>query len=165
LKAIQAKQKFVKEHENELAVYAQELADRGADIKLKQCRADLQRLQKRSDELDILIKKLFEQLALGSITQERFDSLIPTYESEQKTLKEKIGDLQKAVTESDNNLQDIMRFFDLIRKHDDVTELNTEILHKFIDTIDVYQAEGVGKSKTQKIVINFRFIKDNWFIF
>ena len=164
LEGIQTRQKFVREHkESELVAYAQQLADKGADIKLKQYRSELERFQKRCGELDHLLQKLFEQLALGAIPQERFHTLSATYELEQKALKEKVEILKKEVSKSDNNMQDILRFFDLARKHDYVTELTSEVVHKFVDHVVIYQAEGVGKSKTQKIVINFRFIKDSWF--
>jgi hypothetical protein len=163
LDGIQEKQNFVKQHENELAHYAQELASKDTNKKLKQQYADLDRYEKRVIELDILLQKLFEQLALGAIPQERFDALSPTYEIEQKSLKEKVELLKNELSKSDNVIHDIMRFFDLVINHENVTELTAEVLHKFIDHVVVYQAEGVGKSKTQKVVIKFRFIEDNWF--
>jgi hypothetical protein len=165
LESIQEKQRFVKAHAEELALYAQKLADRGADIELKQMRSDLERFRKRCAELDILIQKLFEQVALGAIPQERFVVLSSTYEDEQKTLKEKVGSLEEKVSVRGGDAQNIMRFFELVSKHDEVTELTAEILHEFIDSVVVYQAEGKRKDRTQKVVINFRFIKDNWFIF
>ena len=163
LEDIQEKQRFVKEHENELAVYAQKLADRGSDIELKQIRADLDKSQKRCKELDILIQKLFEQVALGALTQERFATLSQTYEQEQQTLKPKITALEAKLTDRGGDVQNIMRFFDLVRKHEEVTELTAENIHEFIETVVVYQAEGKRLNRTQKVVINFRFIKDNWF--
>ena len=127
-------------------------------------RSDLEKARKRCTELDILIQKLFEQVAFGTIPQERFAILSATYEDEQKTLKSKISDLQEKVSVRGGDMQSIMRFFDLVRKHDDVSELTVEILHEFIDSVMVYRAEGKRKDRTQKVVINFRFIKDNWFI-
>jgi hypothetical protein len=165
LESIQEKQRFVKAHAEELALYAQKLAGRGADIELKYMRSDLDKLRKRCDELDILIQKLFEQVALEAIPQERFETLSSTYEEEQKTLKAKIATLQVNMADRGGETQSITRFFELVRKHDDVTELTAEILHEFIESVVVYQAEGKRKDRTQKVVINFRFIKDNWFIF
>lgn len=165
LDGIQEKQRFVKAHEEELALYAQKLADRGADIELKKMRSDLEKFRKRRDELDILIQKLFEQVALGAIPQERFATLSATYEDEQKTLKSKIAELEENISGRGGDVQNIMRFFELVRKHDEVTELSAAIIHEFIDSVVVYQAEGKRKDRTQKVVINFRFIKDNWFIF
>jgi len=168
LEGIQERQRFVKEHkEEELAIYAQQLADKKTNLESKQHRSELERFQKRCDELDVLIQKLFEQLALGAITQKRFDSLSTTYELEQNALAEKVDFLKKELSKTDNEVQDILRFFDIARKHDYVTELTKEIIHKFLDNVIVHQADGVGrtKNKTQKVEVNFRFIKDNWFIF
>jgi len=165
LESIQEKQRFVKAHEDDLALYAQKLADRGADIELQQIRTNLEKFRKRRNELDILIQKLFEQVALGTIEQERFASLSQTYEQEQKILKEKINNLQAKEIDRGGRMQEILRFFELVRKHDNVTELTAEILHELIDNVVIYQAEGKRKDRSQKVVINFRFIKDNWFIF
>ena len=158
LDAIQEHQKSVQKHEKELAAYAKELADKGVDIKLRQLRSDFERFQRRCNELDILIKKLFEQLALDSLPQERFDTLLATYEDEQKFVKQKVKDI-KAELSQEGDKSDTKRFRKLVRKHCCVTELNAEILLKFIDSIVVYQADGIGrtKNKNQKIVINFRF--------
>jgi hypothetical protein len=165
LEGIQEKQQFVKAHTDELALYAQKLADRGADIELKQMRSELDKSKKRHGELDILIQKIFEQVALGSIPQERYNTLSATYEGEQKALKEKITVLQEKVSDKGGDVHNIMRFFNLVRKHDEVTELTAAVIHEFIDSVVVYQAEGQRKERTQKVVINFRFIKDNRFNF
>ena len=163
LEGIQEKQRFVMEHEKELAAYAQKLADRGADIELKQIRSDLDKSQKRAKELDFLIQKLFEQVALGALTQERFATLSQTYEQEQKLLNIKIADLQAKLTDRGGDVQNIMRFFELVRRHESVTELTPEILHEFLESVVVYQAEGKRLDRTQKVIMNFRFIKDDWF--
>jgi len=163
LEGIQEKQRLVKEHEKELAVYAQNLADRGADIELKQIRNDLEKSKKRCKELDVLIQKLFEQVALGAIAQERFATLSQTYEQEQQTLKTKITALEAKLSDRGGDVQNIMRFFELVRKHEKVTELTPEILHEFLESVVVYQAEGKRLDRTQKVVMNFRFIQDEWF--
>ncbi|MCU1842576.1 DUF4368 domain-containing protein, partial [Enterococcus faecium] len=45
-----------------------------------------------------------------------------------------------------------------ISKYKDVTELNRSMLCELIDSIYVYQAEGIGKERTQKVEINYRFL-------
>ncbi|MCL2049444.1 MAG: recombinase family protein [Defluviitaleaceae bacterium] len=165
LDGIREKQKFVNAHVNELALYAQKLSDKGADLNLKQMHSDLEKAKKRSNELDNLIQKLFEQVAVASITQERFATLTATYEDEQNSLKEKIASLQSKISDKGGDVENIMSFFNLVRKHAEVTELTPEILHEFIDSVVVYQAEGKRLDRTQKVIINFRFIQDNWFIF
>lgn len=36
--------------------------------------------------------------------------------------------------------------------------LTPTILHELIDKIEVYQAQGTGKNKTQEIVIHYKFL-------
>ena len=50
----------------------------------KQAKRQLNKDRKRIAELDNIIKKLYESYAIGRITDERFDSLMAEYESEQK---------------------------------------------------------------------------------
>jgi hypothetical protein len=94
-------------------------------------------------------------------------NLLASYESEQGEHAEKVEFLKRELSKSDSEVQDIMRFFDIARKHDYVTELTKEVVHKFLDNVVVHQADGIGrtKNKTQKVEVKFRFIKDNWFIF
>jgi hypothetical protein len=164
LDSIQEKQRFVKAHEDELALYAQKLADDGANGESKQLHIELERLRKRCTELDTVISKLFEQAALGVISQERFLLLSATYEDEHKSLKEKIAGLEARVSSKSGDAQNILRFFELVARHSDITELSVPVIHQLIDSIVVYQAEGGRKDRTQRVVINFRFIRDNWFI-
>lgn len=162
LEGIQEKLQFIKAHHDELVEYAQKLVGRGADTELKRTRCHLEKATKRKDELDILIQKLFEQVALGSLSQERFETLSSTYEAEQKSLKTKIDIMKASESTRSGNKDNIVRFFDLVQRHEEVTELTVPILYEFIYSIVVHQAEG-GKiyNRTQKVVINFRFMQDN----
>lgn len=38
--------------------------------------------------------------------------------------------------------------------------VESALLHELIERIDVYEAEGTGKNRTQRIVIHYRFISD-----
>jgi hypothetical protein len=162
LESIQEKARFVKAHENELAAYAEKLSRGGADRELKQLRQDLDRGRKRCKELDFLIQKLFEQNATGLLTNERFAALSGTYEAEQKTLKANLVVWQQRLTDSEGGAENAMKFFLLVRKYSDITELSAPVLTELIESVVVYAPQGRRKSRTQKAVINFRFIKDNW---
>ena len=36
--------------------------------------------------------------------------------------------------------------------------LTAPLLHELIDHIDIYETEGTGKNRTQRIVIHYRFV-------
>lgn len=52
----------------------------------KETKRKLNKDRKRITELDNIIKKLYETFAVGRISDERFDSLLAEYETEQKAL-------------------------------------------------------------------------------
>ena len=53
---------------------------------VKDTKRKLNKNRKRADELDVIIKKLYESFAVGRISDERFDSLLAEYEAEQKKI-------------------------------------------------------------------------------
>ena len=58
----------------------------------------------------------------------------------------------------DHHKQGYERFVSIIRKLLDMEVLTFPILRELIDRIEVYEAEGTGKSRTQRIAIYYRFV-------
>ena len=56
------------------------------------------------------------------------------------------------------NKVDVKHFISLIRKYKEPTEISDLMFHELIDKIVVYEAEGVGKSRTQKVDIYFNYV-------
>ena len=50
--------------------------------------------QRRISELDILLKRLYEDNVFGRISDERFASLSADYEAEQRKLKDRYNEIQ-----------------------------------------------------------------------
>lgn len=53
---------------------------------------------------------------------------------------------------------DIQHFISLIRKYKNPTEVSDLMFAELIDKIVVYEAEGVGKARTQKVDIYFNYV-------
>ena len=94
--------------------------------------------------------KLFEQNALGKISDERFEKMSISYENEQSELKLKRNDLKDKIESEEKKTQSTNQFLETIRKYENVTELNRAMLVELIDSIYVYQAEGTGQRKDSK---------------
>ena len=114
--------------------------------------------EKRIAEIDSVIMKLFEQNALGKISDERFEKMSSAYESEQKELAQKRDELRTKIRAEEKKTQSTNQFLETIRKYETVTELNRSMLVELIDSIYVYQAEGTGKDRKQRVEINYRFL-------
>lgn len=80
------------------------------------------------------------------------------YDDEQAELETKIEEMQKELTEEKANTVDIKHFISLIRKCKEPTEISDLMFAELIDKIVVYEAEGVGKARTQKVDIYFNYV-------
>jgi hypothetical protein len=149
---------FISEHEGGLeSFYNQFLLD-GVNINEKTNQRELEKSRKRSEQLDIIIKRLFEQNALGAVSDERFATLMLDYEAEQKVLKEKMAQFQSSLNREKENVLYAGHFIKAIAKYKDVTELTEALLHELIEKISIHQAVGMGKARTQRIDIYWRYV-------
>ena len=150
---------IAKQYEDELSEYAQKLASGNADYKYKRVQKELDQHKQRSDELDTIIKKLFEQNAFGVISDERFLSMSADYEREQKDLTARIAELKTQLEKRDAESSNTTKFLHAVRKYSNITELTASILNDLIDSIVVYNAEGRSrKNRVQRVEINYKFI-------
>ena len=135
-----------------------ELSEKGGSQRIRQFKQDLELTEKRIAEIDSVIKKLFEQNAFGKISDERFEKLSSDYENEQRELAQKRNDMRAKIRDEEKKSQSTNQFLETIRKYETVTELSRSMLVELIDSIYVYQAEGTGKDRRQKVEINYRFL-------
>ena len=134
------------------------LSESGGGKKIKQFKQELELAEKRIAEIDSIIMKLFEQNVAGKISDGRFEKMSVTYENEQRELEERRKALKEKIEAEDYKTKNTNQFLETIRKYENVTELNRSMLVELIDSIYVYQAEGIGKERTQKVEINYRFL-------
>lgn len=86
-------------------------------------------------------------------------TLSEQYISEQKTLRETISHSEERMENLKNSLTNVDRFIEKAKKYTDLTELTPEILHMFIDRIEVGEkAEKYSRTAPQNIWIHYRDI-------
>ncbi len=57
-----------------------------------------------------------------------------------------------------NTNSEYEKFISAIRRFMQMNNLTSPLLRELIDHIDIFETEGTGKSRTQRIVIYYRFI-------
>ena len=107
-------------------------------------------------ELDHLFRKLYEDNALGRLSDQQFTFMVSGYDDEKAALVEKIRGLEKEVSTVTERRDDVGRFVQIVRKYTDVQELSYEIVHEFIDRILVYELDK--DTNTRKIEIYYSFV-------
>ena len=80
------------------------------------------------------------------------------YEVERMALKSKITALRKKLSESGKQQQQRESFILAVRRFMQMDYLTAPLLRELIDRIDVFETEGIGKNRTQRIVIYYRFV-------
>lgn len=124
----------------------------------KYLKSELQRCMSRQEKVANLYEKLYEDNVSGKVTDEWFMHMSRKYEVERAELKVRISKLRDDILLLKNKEQDKETFVSAIRKFMRMETITAPLLHELIDHIDVYETEGTGKNKTQRIVIHYRFV-------
>lgn len=119
---------------------------------------ELQKAIARSGTVSQLYEKLYEDNVIGKVSDEWFVELSHKYEKERMDLKAKIADTRHKIEELKNNNSEYEKFISAIRRFMQMDNLTSPLLRELIDHIDIFETEGTGKSRTQRIVIYYRFI-------
>ena len=119
---------------------------------------ELQKAIARSGTVSQLYEKLYEDNVIGKVSDEWFVELSHKYEKERMDLKAKIADTRHQIEELKNTNSEYGKFISAIRRFMQMDNLTSPLLRELIDHIDIFETEGTGKSRTQRIVIYYRFI-------
>ncbi len=119
---------------------------------------ELQKAIARSNTVSQLYEKLYEDNVIGKVIDEWFVELSHKYEKERMDLKAKIADTRHQIEELKNTNSEYGKFISAIRRFMQMDNLTSPLLRELIDHIDIFETEGTGKSRTQRIVIYYRFI-------
>ena len=124
----------------------------------KHLEGELQKAIVRQQMVATLYENLYEDNATGKVTDEWFTHMSHKYEVERAELKVKIFNLREQVA----NMQTVQHskdmFIGAVRKFLDMDTITAPLIHELIDHIDVYEADGKGKNKTQRVVIHYNFV-------
>lgn len=120
--------------------------------------SELQKAIARNNTVSQIYEKLYEDNVIGKVSDEWFVELSHKYEKERMNLKAKIADTRHKIEELKNNNSEYEEFISAIRRFMQMDNLTSPLLRELIDHIDIFETEGTGKSRTQRIVIYYRFI-------
>jgi len=147
---------YVKEHEKEFIRTATEYGDREAKKALElQCK-ELDKSTARMKELDTLFRKLYEDNALGKLSDHQFVAMTSGYEDEKKSLSERAAVLEREINTAAERKADVDRFIKIVGRYTDIQELTYENVHEFIDRILIHELDK--ETDTRKIEIFYSFV-------
>ena len=115
--------------------------------------------EKRIAELEHLLKKLYEDYALGRITETRFEKLSASYEQEEEELKKSLITEKAQLAEAQKEADRIEQFLALARKYRDCTEITDDMIRTFVEKIVVHKTvRSAAGQKMRQIEVHLSFI-------
>lgn len=147
---------YVKGHEQEFIQTATECSEQAMKKALGHQRKELDKAEARLGEINLLFRKLYEDNALGRLSNEQFVFLTSGYEDEKAALTKRVAELRKELDTAAECSADVKRFVALVRRYTEISELTYENVHEFIDRILVYELDK--NTNTRKIEIFYSFV-------
>lgn len=137
---------------------AQEAASYQPDDR-KQLAKTIREKEKHIARLEYLLKKLYEDYALGHSPEERFDKLSAQYEQEEATLKTELAEDQARLNEVQTAAEQTDKYLALARKYRDCTEVTDDMILAFVEKIVVYRTIRPAKGqRTRQIEVHLNYI-------
>ena len=126
----------------------------------EQITLEYEQKQKRCEELDKIISRLYEDNVLGRIGDERYESMSQSYELEQVEIKKALPILKSKIDELKRQSDCADNFINVIKKYTIIDKLDAAILNELIDKIVVHHKEQAEDGRTfQQIEIYYRFVR------
>lgn len=149
---------YVMLHENEFVERYQNCATGRAKILKSKANKELDACNIRHQEINVIIRKLYEDTAKGVLSDERFVSMSKEYENEQQSLKDKIEQLSQAVVQIEDEEQNIKEFKKLVSRYTQMQELSMELVHSLIERIEIGEKETINNKKVKEVKIVYKLL-------
>ena len=135
---------------------AQDEASRKAELAQK--RKALSGAQKRMEDLDKIIQRLYEDSVLGKLSDLRSQKLSAQYEAEQAEIQHLAISLEREIENEAGQIADVGRFLQLADRYSDLQDLDASTVNELIEKIVIHSPEKIGGKKHVTIEIYFTYV-------
>ena len=115
----------------------------------------LAKTKKRIEEIDALILKLYEDNAKGKLSDERYATMAEALEREQSGLKAEVPQMEEFLLGETDKSVGLQKFIEKVKRLTEFTELTPEIVHEYIEKIEVHAPRYVDGKRVQLLDIYF----------
>jgi len=127
--------------------------------KTKKQQKRIPQITTRLEQIDKVLNKLYEDNALGTIPQDRYEQMSQKYSEEYYALKAELAELQEQLSAFENAGGRAQKFLKLTERYAAFTDLTPAILNEFISRIEVHERDKKrAKQAIQHIGIYFNYI-------
>lgn len=150
--------RFLDDEEDEFAAMLESKTNKDIATEQKLAESQLATARARVKEIERLYERIYEDNVNGKVSDEWFMKLSHKYEVEMDETKKNILALREKLDSLVEKRQTKENFVKAVRSFMEMKTLNPVILRELIEKIEVYQIEGTGKNRTQRVIIHYRFV-------
>jgi DNA invertase Pin-like site-specific DNA recombinase len=158
LEAIRAASGAVKNNEAEFVAKLRRASAIQQDEAAKIHRQKIAQGERRIEELNTLIKRIYEDSVTGKLSDKRFAALSGEYEREQSELEQGVQKLQAELDVFAADTDRTGSFIEIVKRHTNFSELTTPMIAEFVEKIVVHEADKSSGERTQKVDVYLNFI-------
>ena len=155
LKHIQAVTGYILRHEAHFRAVMEEQLRLESSEQIRIRRKRLERNENRIAELKRLFIRIYEDNASGRLSDDRFDMLSLTYETEQKQLENECVTLRQEIEVQERQNENIEKFIQTAHKYVGIDELDGYALRELVSAIYVDAPDKSSGKRVQHIHIQY----------
>lgn len=155
LKHIQAVTGYILHHEAHFRTVMEEQLRLESSEQIRIRRKRLERNENRIAELKRLFIRIYEDNASGRLSDDRFDMLSLTYETEQKQLEAECITLRQEIEVQERQNENIEKFIQTAHKYVGIDELDGYALRELVSAIYVDAPDKSSGKRVQHIHIKY----------
>lgn len=129
------------------------------DSNISKHKNEIKKLNNRLEVVNVVIKKLYEDYALGKTTEVMYNNLKLTYEIELNEITENVKIINNEILDYKQQENKLIEFIKVISDYDSIEELNIKLLNDFINKIIIHEREIINGKRHQKMTIIFRYMQ------
>jgi len=127
------------------------------DMKKQQKR--IPQITSRLEQIDRVINKLYEDNALGSIDQDRYQQLFHKFTEEYYSLKKELEELREHLSNHESTSQQAKKFIAMVEKYCAFEEVTPTAINEFISKLVVHERHAKrARYAIQHVEVHFNYI-------
>lgn len=114
--------------------------------------------EKRCEEINRMIRKLYEDNVSGRLSDKHFDMMLSEYEKEMSVLEQQIENDRDTINTLETELNNVEHFMELTKRYTDFAELTASMINEFVSKIIIHKAEGKGADRMQEVETYLNYV-------
>ena len=124
----------------------------------KLLKSTIESSKKRISDLDKLFSRIYEDIIIGKLSDERYSRMAKEYETEQKELVIKVAECENRLVELQKQTVDMKMLYQGLREFTEIKELTPLVVNKLIERIEIHNNEKKHSHNNVNVDIYFTSI-------